>query len=340
MSLGLSLPEMCSRHEAQLLEHLPDALQCAAENAEPEAHNRVGASRFVYAGDLFEIRAREDALNSDRLTIGIGPVGAHWPSLTFQRESLVVDGSGRFAVIEVQADCRLGPLLQEIASTAKSYLQHGYRYLEAHTMKELLTLEHQLNAALYVHLRANLSEELVSTVWLYSLTPDGRAMYLLDPMAVQDALSATRSVRPTAAGSPITLTALLATGWVKEEDTMARQALALDRPMRVRLQDLRYTTTPGYDLAEAGVYGPEAWIQPLVSEGQLKLFAGYPAHLQSEAQRALERLQPHLKTVVSNHANLIKWILGRRDRTSFWNADRITELLGRFFGAAASSYSN
>lgn len=339
MSLGLSLPEICKRLETHFVAQVAGVLREVADESEPEQDAGMPPSRLMYGGDLFEIRAQEGAFDSDRLTVVVGGVGTRWEPADFRAEEAPVEGSGRFTAIMVKADPRLRPVLEEMTSAVQCYFQDGYRYLEVHAMGELLTLEHQLTTALYMQLRTKLPEELVSQVWLYALTGDGQALYMLDPLAIQDALSASRAARPSTAESPITLTALLATGRVKEEDTVARRALVSEDPTKVRLQDLRYTTTPGYDLAETGVYGPEGWVQPLVGEGQLKLLAGYPADLRPELQPVLKQLRPRLATVVSDHAGSVRRILGRRDRGDFWSADRIMELMGHFFGAAADSYT-
>jgi hypothetical protein len=55
-------------------------------------------------------------------------------------------------------------------------------------------------------------------------------------------------------------------------------------------------------------------------------------------QPVLDGLSPRLQEVVADHAASIRRILGNR-RGRLWNADRMMELFGHFFGAAADTYT-
>ncbi|HEY5941737.1 MAG TPA: hypothetical protein VIT89_02600 [Solirubrobacterales bacterium] len=131
---------------------------------------------------------------------------------------------------------------------------------------------------------------------------------------------------------------ILVKGWVKSEDTIAERALAASQPLDFRLQDLAYTTTPGFDVAEGGLYEMNDLIcQPLVPDAPVRLIAAYPVEMREAVEMELDRLRPRFAETLMRHAGDTRKLLKGRSTAEWWNADRLAELLGRFTGGFTDS---
>lgn len=94
---------------------------------------------------------------------------------------------------------------------------------------------------------------------------------------------------------------------MKTADTIANKALEADVPLAFRLQDLRYTITPGFDVAEGGLYGATELIcQPLVREGTVRLIAAYPAKAREAVETPLDGLRSRLARIVADRSDSAK----------------------------------
>lgn len=338
-SRGLSLPEACARAEESLTQEVHGIVQATVQEAS-DAECRISETRFTDGEVAYESRIRESASDGSVLRVAVGEVGAHWDADVLDRREVSVAGSGSYTSVIVQLDPRLASVADPIAEAIRDHLHDGYRRLEAQVLGRLLTVEYQVATRLYVELRSVLDEPVASRVGLYGLTSDGRAMYALDPPVIQTALTRLKVSRPSAAASPIVLTAMLVKGWLTEEETVARQALSVAQPVEVRLEDLRYTTTPGLDLAERGLYGPTATCQPLVRDGPIRLMAGYPSDLRWQVEPALDGLRSRFAEILGDHASSMSKML-EFERTAsdrHWTVDRFAELLGRFAGGFTDTF--
>ena len=293
---------------------------------------------MIHDGTKFEVRVREVAGDASALVISIGEAATHWDADAFAGVCVELSGSGMYTIVTVEADERLREKLDRIATAIQQYLQDGYQRMETYVVAELLKVEHRLAIDLYADIRVALEEKTATHVGLYCLLPNGQAMYLLDPLAIQTALSRLESRRPTASASPLALAATLVRGWVKSEDTIAEKALVASQPLGFRLQDLAYTTTPGFDAAEGGLYERSDLIcQPLVPDAPVRLIAAYPVEMRETVEVELDRLRPRFAETLVRHAGATKKFLKGRSSSGWWNADRLAELLGRFTGGFTDS---
>jgi hypothetical protein len=118
----------------------------------------------------------------------------------------------------------------------------------------------------------------------------------------------------------------------------AERALSASQPLDFRLQDLAYTTTPGFDVAESGLYERADLIcQPLVPDAPVRLIAAYPVEMREAVEGELDRLCPRFAETLTRHAGVTKRLLKGKSASGWWNADRLAELLGRFMGGFTDS---
>jgi hypothetical protein len=334
LGLRVPLPEICSLAEVRLMESVTEVVQDVV-TAAPFTAQRTSNVRFALEGTVFEIRIREAVSDSETLYVQIGEVGARWSRKGVVKARASIRGAGQYSLVAIRLDRRLGAVAERLAQALQAHFESEYRRLEAHVVGALLSAQHQLATRLYVELRSVLPEDVAARVGLYGLLEDGRALYFLDPPAIQAALRHIARSRPSVAASPLELTSLLVRGWVRFEETFAKTVLVEDRPMEFTLEDLRYTTVTGYDLAERGLYGTTDVIcHPLVREGQVRLVAGYPLRLREQVDPKLERLEPRFRAIVSEYASSIRALVGvdRLLPERHWTVSRFAELLGRFTG--------
>jgi hypothetical protein len=334
--LQSDLPKACSEAESYIVGGIPIVIEEAVgENPRSDDKSRPS---IVCGGIAFHVRAREMAGDDGTIVVAIGEAGTHWRTTMFVRESVELYGGGRYTKVNIEVDERLGAKLDRIASALHEYLQGGYRRMETHVVAELLAVEHRVAIDLYAEVRGAFEEEIALHIGLYFLLPDGRAMYQLDPLAIQTVLSRLEAKRPTASASPLALAAILVKGWVKTEDTVAEHALSASQPLGFRLQELAYTTTPGFDIAEDGIYqGSYLICQPIVRDAPIRLIAAYPVGLREIVEADLDRMAPRFGEILLRHERATKRMLMGGPGTTRWNAGRFAELLGRFIGGFAES---
>ncbi len=304
-----------------------------------DAADALGGDRFLLDDQAFESRVTASARDANTLHVVVGRTYSRWDTDRFRQALVQIGGTGRYSTVTIEMDPELAPVADAVEESIQRHLQDGYRRLEAQVVGELLSVEHRVATALYVELRSVLDEHEASRVGLYALKRNGRAMYLLDPQAIQAVLFYAKAARPSVAASPLTLTSLLVRGWVKADDTAGKSALAADSPLDVRLQDLRYTTAPGFDVAETALFGSTAVVQPLVREGSVGLLAGYPVRMREAVGPKLDRLKPRFAEILANHSRLTKRMVSSEERREqAWSPERFAELLGRFTGGFTDSH--
>ncbi len=337
--LDISLPEACARAEQISAESVPSIVVAAVCDTEPEEAATAGDSRFRYRGETYECRAAASADDAGRLDVVIGRVYERWDLDRFSETELRLTGEGRFTRLALRHDRTLRGVRDAIGEELLLQLEEDSRRIAARTLGKLLTLEHEVATALYIEVRAALDADQASRVGLYALLDDGRAMYFLDPAAIMAVLNYCQEARPSVGPSPLTLTALLVRAWVLSDDTAAKFALANGTSVQLQLANLRYTTTPGFDVAETALYGSAAVVQPLVSEGRVRLIAGYPLSLRSAVGPKLSRLRPRFTDIIRSHEKATRALIRARfpGADQRWNADRLAELLGYFVGGYTDS---
>ena len=332
--LQIELPEACREAEARIADGISEVIEEVIGASKQPGEG----SSILHDGIRFEVRAREIAGDASTLVVAIGETATHWNAAAFAQVPITLSGSGMYTTVTVEADERLKESLDQIATALQQYLQGGYRRMETHVVAELLKVEHRLAVDLYAEVRGPLEESAASHVGLYCLLPNGQATYLLDPLAIQIALSRLESQRPTTSASPLALATILVKGWVKSEDTIAERALVASQPLGFRSQDLSYTTTPGFDVAEGSLYERADLIcQPLVPNAPVRLIAAYPIEMRDAVEKELDRLSPRFADTLAKHAVTTKKLVRSRPDSGWWNADRLAELLGRFAGGFTDS---
>lgn len=339
-SLDLALPDVCRYAEERMTGGIQDLIGETAGADEPRGEAAPLSPRFLFGGTVYESRIGQSPSDPGRLLIAIGEASTEWPKTSFIHVQIAIRGSGLYTCVAVEADPRLQPVVDSVAETIQAYFEDGYRRLEAHVVGELLAIEHRVAIDLYMEIRSVVDESAASRVGLYGLLDDGRAMYLLDPLAIQEALGQLNRERPTVSASPVALASVLVRGWVKTEDTIAKKALGVDEPIGFQLQDLRYTTTPGFDVAEGGLYGAADLIcQPLVRDGSVRLIAAYPVGLRELVEARIDALRPRFAQILADRGAMTRRIVrgdaSNHDRS--WSIDRFAELLGRFTGGFTES---
>lgn len=336
LSRDIPLLQACIDADDALAAHVGAVVQRAVIEAR-ESADALGRDRFLLGQQAFESQVSPSARDANRLHVVVGKTYAQWEKDDFNQVVVQIGGGGRYATAAIEMDLRLESVADAVAEAVQRHLQEGYRRVEAHVVGELLSVEHRVATALYIELRSVVDESEASRVGLYALKRDGRAMYLLDPLAIQAVVSYAKSARPSVGASPLTLASMLVTGWVKADETVGKSALANDNTLDVCLQDLRYTTLPGFDVAESTIYGSTAVVQPLVREGSVGLLAGYPARMRDVIEPRLERLKPRFAEILADHARLTKQMVGAEGGEQAWSANRFAELLGRFTGGFTDS---
>jgi hypothetical protein len=339
-ALKVALPEACRYAEERIEAGIPGVIRETVDADEVKSDAAPAAPRFLFGDTVYESRTGQAPSAPDTLLVAMGEAGARWPKANFVQVQTEIRGSGLYTSVVVEADSRLRPIVESVSKAIQTYVEDGYRRLEAHAVGELLAIEHRVAIDLYMEIRSAVDTPAASHVGLYGLLDDGRAMYLLDPLAIQEALKQLNSERLTVSASPVALASVLVKGWVKTDDTIAKKALGVDQPIEFRLQDLRYTTTPGFDVAEGGLYGATELIcQPLVRDGSVRLIAAYPIVLRDLVEKRLDALRPRLAQILADRGAMTKRLIrgdaGSPDRR--WSIDRFAELLGRFAGGFTES---
>ncbi len=304
LAVGLSLADACSRAEEHLVRHLGPVVCAAVVEAEAGAH-QLGSDRFVLEATVYDIRPGAAISDANTLHLVIGELGSRWATEAFDEHTVKVQGYGRYTSVLISADLRLSSVVETIGGHVQSYLADGYRRLQANVVRELLEADHRIAIKLYAEIRSVFDEDVASRISLYAIVEEREAIYLLDPPAILKALQRASNQRPSASGSPLTLTALLVRGSVRAEDTVALGALDHENPVAVRLADLYYPTSPEYNLAEISFYGNTAHVQPLVRDGKVRLIAGYPTEVRDFAEPGLTRIEARLTEIIRDYERAV-----------------------------------
>jgi hypothetical protein len=341
LALGLTLPDACERAEDHLADGVVGVIQATVGAITPKLSSRVSETRFVLYGVVYEVRVREVASDANILSVVVGETGACWQLDTFSHTDAKVDGPGsRYTTISLDFDVRLARIADDLTDALVLYFQDGYRRLEAHVVRELLDIEYKVANHLYAELRSVLDKSVASRVGLYALLDDERSVYMLDPLAILAVLDYSAHARPSASSSPLKLTALLVRGWVKPDETVAKQALKVDELIPMRLADMSYTTAPDLEVAEERWYGSTALVQPLVRHGHIRLVAAYPLAFRERAEPKLDGIADQLAAILAEHSRSTKKLV-HKDRGGSgrgWDAGSVADVAGQFVGGFTKSH--
>jgi hypothetical protein len=300
-------------------------------------------NRFYIDTELYEVRVTEHPTTPTTIQIAVVPANHH-RDLAYSGEPLTVslDGNGRYLRAHLFLDCSFERCEDRLAADLQAHFRAGYRWLEAHVMGELLSLEHQLASELYVEVRSVLDHPIVDLVALY-IVDRGGAYYMLDPRAIQIALARATARHGTSDESSIELTALLVTQLLTPGETVAQASLKEHRTLDVPLEQSQYVES-GLQIAENVFYGTMNLVsQPLVYEGDLRITAVYPCDLQGRIAARLTGIAGSLAEIVKKNASLAaRRTTGRSARRvlSEQDVDRLVDLFGRFSGSFAGSFAD
>lgn len=311
LTAGLSLAEACSRAEDRLVNHLSSVVCEAVVDTEEDAWP-LALDRFVLDNTTYDVRSGGDITDANALQIVIGEVGSRWATEQFDRHTITVHGAGRYTSVAFSADPRLSGMVETIGECIQNYLADGYRRLRANVERALLEADNRIAIRLYAEVRSVFDEDVASRISLYAIVEGREALYLLDPPNILEALQRASNHRPSAAASPLTLTALLVQGSVPADETVAMQTIEHKGPVAVRLADLYYATAPEYNLAELSFYGDTAQIQPIVRDGRVRLLAGYPTEVRDLAEPGLDRLKGRLTEIVHDYERAVVRLAERK----------------------------
>ena len=300
----------------------------------------ITPDRFYLNDRLYEVRITPDPVNATIVHIGVIALGGP-KAPEGERESLALplDGLGQLTCARLSVDESLGALEDLLAADVSSHFAGGYRWLESHVVGELLVVEHRATIELYMEIRSRLPRNLADLVALYGM--DRRcAFYLLDPRAIQTALTRAAENRANLASSPIELATLMTTQLLDPEETVAQASLVEDRTLSLKLSESRYART-GLNLVEDAFYETsQVESLPLVREGRLQLTAVFPSDLRQEIEPVLTKLRGRCDEILKRNGKFsVERMIGKGRRPDRKVAPGdIAELLGRFAGGYADSH--
>lgn len=337
LAAGLTLSEACERVEGSLISSAYAVVQATITSGQVSAAP-IGRDRLQLDGIVYEIRVGENVQDSASLQVVICVLGGQWKPSDGRRSSAAIAGVGKYSNVVVECDSQLASFVDLTAEELAQYFAVGYRKLRENVKRELLLTDMRVAIRLYAEVRGALSEPAAAHVWLYAILDDDRAVYMLDPTVVTEMLERAAANRTTIDSSPLALTILLASGWVKADETAAVQALKHDEPLVVKVADMYYPTTPEFNVAEKTLYGDSAHVQPLVRDGRVRLVAAYPPDLREDVELKLWALRRRFAEILEEHQRATKKLFARENctiPTRRWDL-YLARLIGSFFGGYAS----
>jgi hypothetical protein len=337
LAAGLTLSEACERAEGGLVSAAPTVVQEALASDDGSSVEPVGRDRLQSGDTVYEIRVGANVQDPASLQVVIGVLGGHWTPGDGSRSSVAIEGVGQYSNVVVECDQRLASRVDLAAEDLAQFFTVGYRKLRENVKRELLLTDMRVAIRLYAEVRGVLSEAAASNVWLYAILNEDRAVYLLDPTVVTTILERAAANRAAVDASPLALTILLASGWVKADETAAVHVLKHDEPIAVKVADMYYPTTPEFNVAEKTLYGEKAHVQPLVRDGKVRLVAAYPPDLRDDVELKLWALRRRFAEILQEHQRATKKLFARESRESQSRWDfYLARLMGSFFGGYVS----
>jgi hypothetical protein len=300
----------------------------------------ASSDRFYVESQLYDVRITDHPTSLTRLQVVVLAAGTN-ADLGALGEPLKIalSGSGRYSAADLILDDRFAGCHDRIAAELQGHFRAGYRWLEAHVMGGLLELEHRLTIELYIEIRSVIDRPLADLVALYVVDSRG-AYYMLDHQAIETAFAHAIKSRSGNDGSPLRLTALLATQLLTPTDTVAQASLSEHRSLDVPLEESRYLQS-GLQIAESVFYDTMRLVaQPLVYDRPLQITAVYPRDMQGEVAPKLKLIAGRLDDVLERNADLLmrtgygRIVHALTDKEAI---DRMAEIVGRFAGGYASS---
>lgn len=282
-----------------------DAARAAVDKF-AELARRTGLGFARLADDCIRVdghrlfcRFGPDPLDHRSLIVNFEP--ATRASALSQRADCKVAGHGAFSKAEVFTPRHL-PYAESIAETVRLRIERSYRDRTQDFLEDLGRREAKTAAPAYAALRRHLPERAANRIWLYQVEGD-QGRYLTDNrcsnLLLAELAARSQSERPR---STLSLAEAFATRTLPLRDTFSDRALRERCTLLSNVTKARYADG-AFEFAEQDVMGGEVMItRPLVTEGRIRLLAGYPVQIAGQVDSALTELTPDLKTICSNHA--------------------------------------
>lgn len=335
-SPSLGLPELCRALETRLdelmLEAAADELAFAAP-AEAGFRNLDG-TRFVSDGKRYEVRCGASPDEPEVLVISLSELGVGAQAARRRAPHVRLDTPGKYARLQVVADSTQPAWHDLLASTAKTVVEAGGRWIEHYVLQEIESTVASTGDGLYAVIRQALPESVASQVWLFSMYR-GRGLYVSDRITRGEGLLRARERLVRTAGSPLEHIAELTTRVLDLDQLFAAQVLASNTTLEVDISNARYSSA--FELAEEAVFHTAGLtVQPLVRDGNTRLIATYPSHLRSAVEPILTVEREQFQRVLDQTS---RWLQRTMQRLrSLGYSPGLPGVLGEFMGGMFKPY--